>query len=509
MENKKESLIEENSNQTGERSDSFIRRTTFIPTPESENDQDIKLLKEMGFDEGMVKKVYLVLRPRNLSEAIEMMSEQNGMYQHDFIESRASSNMEQCYICKKERRFHRDYDRNRDSYLNILNKNKEIALVDKEQVALEEGEKGLCSICLEDTNEGNRLQCGHYCCKECLFNYLKTEIESAKVAKLQCFIRDCDYVLNEDLILSQLRGNKILIDKYKVFKQRAEIFLSKDKKFCPEPDCNSYLQQSKDKYVQCENGHKYCYICLKKWHGKSPCDEELDKDFQIWKKDKVVKQCPRCKIYTEKNEGCNHMTCTECKYQWCWLCEGEYQEGHFRRGTCNGLQFAKINFLSEKDKVPENRINYDDLNHYDAHYRRVSGVVEYHYNDAGRKKGCCICNSNIGDKLWFISHNGPFNLYYGNRVIMYIINLLCVLFFMVPVILLTGIQELGPRNNILRKKRMLLFVYLYAFCMFVSYQFLMSCLVIPVFILTLPIPSMNLLIVIWKKMEDEYGFDYY
>ena len=372
MENKKESLIEENSNQTGERSDSFIRRTTFIPTPESENDQDIKLLKEMGFDEGMVKKVYLVLRPRNLSEAIEMMSEQNGMYQHDFIESRASSNMEQCYICKKERRFHRDYDRNRDSYLNILNKNKEIALVDKEQVALEEGEKGLCSICLEDTNEGNRLQCGHYCCKECLFNYLKTEIESAKVAKLQCFIRDCDYVLNEDLILSQLRGNKILIDKYKVFKQRAEIFLSKDKKFCPEPDCNSYLQQSKDKYVQCENGHRYCYICLKKWHGKSPCDEELDKDFQIWKKDKVVKQCPRCKIYTEKNEGCNHMTCTECKYQWCWLCEGEYQEGHFRRGTCNGLQFAKINFLSEKDKVPENRINYDDLNHYDAHYRRVS-----------------------------------------------------------------------------------------------------------------------------------------
>ena len=165
--------------------------------------------------------------------------------------------------------------------------------------------------------------------------------------------------------------------------------------------------------------------------------------------------------------------------------------------------------MSEKDKVPENRINYDDLNHYLAHYRRESGVVEYHYNDAGRKKGCCICNSNIGDKLWFISHNGPFNLYYGNRVIMYIINLLCVLFFMVPVILLTGIQELGPRNNILRKKRMLLFVYLYAFCMFVSYQFLMSCLVIPVFILTLPIPSMNLLIVIWKKMEDEYGFAYY
>ena len=38
------------------------------------------------------------------------------------------------------------------------------------------------------------------------------------------------------------------------------IFLDKDKKFCPEPDCNSYLKKGKDKYVKCENGHQYCYI---------------------------------------------------------------------------------------------------------------------------------------------------------------------------------------------------------------------------------------------------------
>ena len=33
-------------------------------------------------------------------------------------------------------------------------------------------------------------------------------------------------------------------------------------------------------------------------------------------KGKRVKRCPRCKIYTEKNGGCNHMTCISCKYQW-------------------------------------------------------------------------------------------------------------------------------------------------------------------------------------------------
>ncbi len=513
MENKKESLIEENSNQTGERSDSFIRRTTFIPTPESENDQDIKLLKEMGFDEGMVKKVYLVLRPRNLSEAIEMMSEQNGMYQHDFIESRASSNMEQCYICKKERRFHRDYDRNRDSYLNILNKNKEIALVDKEQVALEEGEKGLCAICLEDTNEGNRLQCGHFCCDNCMYNYLKTEIESAKVAKLQCFIKDCDYVLNEDFILSQLRGNKILIDKYKVFKQRAEIFLSKDKKFCPEPDCNSYLQQSKDKYVQCENGHKYCYICLKKWHGKSPCDEELDKDFQIWKKDKVVKQCPRCKIYTEKNEGCNHMTCTECKYQWCWLCEGEYQEGHFRRGTCNGLQFAKINFLSEKDTiVVKNNIPASYRPYYDGYIIRDGYIGERHYDENQRHFGCCICNDNIKDKLWFFQQFFPYGYYYGNRFLMYILSLSIVMFFLVPVLTINIIYETIEDRIFLRRPIMRIIIFLYTLTMFIRYQLILSCLVITGSILTIPFPKINVFKFSWDELNDSdemNGFVYY
>ena len=31
------------------------------------------------------------------------------------------------------------------------------------------------------------------------------------------------------------------------------------------------------------------------------CNEELDKDFQLWKKDKIIKRCPKCRFYTEKN----------------------------------------------------------------------------------------------------------------------------------------------------------------------------------------------------------------
>ena len=33
-----------------------------------------------------------------------------------------------------------------------------------------------------------------------------------------------------------------------------------------------------------------------------------------------TKQCPNCGSPTEKNEGCNHMTCKRCRHEYCWIC---------------------------------------------------------------------------------------------------------------------------------------------------------------------------------------------
>jgi hypothetical protein len=70
-------------------------------------------------------------------------------------------------------------------------------------------------------------------------------------------------------------------------------------------------------------------------------NQVIDEDFDKWKKGKLIKQCPSCQYWTEKNEGCNHMTCKGCGYMWCWLCEGRYEEDHYRRGgSCYGMQFG-------------------------------------------------------------------------------------------------------------------------------------------------------------------------
>jgi len=52
-----------------------------------------------------------------------------------------------------------------------------------------------------------------------------------------------------------------------------------------------------------------------------------------------------CKARIEKAEGCNHMTCYYCEFQFCWLCGGTYTSDHFvllNPLGCGGLQFGNF-----------------------------------------------------------------------------------------------------------------------------------------------------------------------
>ena len=64
-------------------------------------------------------------------------------------------------------------------------------------------------------------------------------------------------------------------------------------------------------------------------------------------------------MYTEKNEGCNHMTCTSCKYQWCWLCLEEYKYGHYESGKCEGKQFY-VEINQNQNQNQDNQIIDDE-----------------------------------------------------------------------------------------------------------------------------------------------------
>lgn len=41
-----------------------------------------------------------------------------------------------------------------------------------------------------------------------------------------------------------------------------------------------------------------------------------------------IKTCPNCSAYTQKNEGCNHMTCKSCSIHYCWKCLAQFKNGN-------------------------------------------------------------------------------------------------------------------------------------------------------------------------------------
>ncbi|CAH0550555.1 unnamed protein product, partial [Brassicogethes aeneus] len=58
------------------------------------------------------------------------------------------------------------------------------------------------------------------------------------------------------------------------------------------------------------------------------------------------KPCPNCKSPIQKNEGCNHMKCSKCKFDFCWVCQESWKRhssatgGYFRCNRFEAVQKA-------------------------------------------------------------------------------------------------------------------------------------------------------------------------
>jgi len=103
---------------------------------------------------------------------------------------------------------------------------------------------------------------------------------------------------------------------------------------------NKIPKIKKKKYF-CSNRHNFCGHCKKIWHESNNCEDEKELLDYATDSGKIIKQCPKCKVWTEKDEGCNHMHCRLCLYDWCWLCAENCPPDHFTKPNtpCYGKQF--------------------------------------------------------------------------------------------------------------------------------------------------------------------------
>jgi hypothetical protein len=110
--------------------------------------------------------------------------------------------------------------------------------------------------------------------------------------------------------------------------------------------------------------HKKCLMCVQcagKWETHHQCVENRIFKNIAERREAKSMPCPNlaCKVETQRDGGCMHMTCSQCQHHWCWYCVfhfyelGEHEnktqaystEAEYKRSHCQPFHYGAV-FLS-------------------------------------------------------------------------------------------------------------------------------------------------------------------
>ncbi|KAG5448909.1 putative E3 ubiquitin-protein ligase ariadne-2 [Clonorchis sinensis] len=173
------------------------------------------------------------------------------------------------------------------------------------------------------------LSCGHRYCSECWSSHLSIQVE-ALTLDIKCMGQSCKISVPEDFLLSMLKGSP-LRDKYQKFIFHRMVLCHPLLRFCIGADCPVIiraLESPKARLIHCSHCQsRFCFACGGQYHAPVDCDT-----MKLWlakcEDDSGTatyiaantKDCPECHVCIEKNGGCNHMVCTKCSHEFCWVC---------------------------------------------------------------------------------------------------------------------------------------------------------------------------------------------
>ena len=185
-----------------------------------------------------------------------------------------------------------------------------------------------CPICYSSNSDDTTLtqipSCNHTFCKDCLTQYLEIQISSLKVSKISCPDQDCLCILEESFIQTLLPETSF--NRYKTLLSNKQASTSL---FCPHPGCSKIINpQENSPFTPCSCGSQVCNTCGNLWHEGKSCLQAIDPDFEVYARENNLRFCMMCKTTVARVEGCTHITCPICDYEWCWLCGQEYSNLH-------------------------------------------------------------------------------------------------------------------------------------------------------------------------------------
>ncbi|KAG0729489.1 E3 ubiquitin-protein ligase RNF19A [Chionoecetes opilio] len=232
-----------------------------------------------------------------------------------------------------------------------------------------EGGRRECPLCLQEVSVSafpSLLSCPHSACLTCLRLYLTVEITESRV-NISC--PQCSELMHPSDI-HDIVDNALLSFKFEDFMLRRVLSTDPDTRWCPAPDCGYAVVASGCAgcpKLKCERpgcGSYFCYHCKAEWHPNQTCDmaraqrspNMLLSSFSYLhdiQSSDDVKSCPRCQVLIVKMDdgSCNHMTCSVCGAEFCWLCMKEISDLHYLRQVPSGCTFWGKKPWSRKKKI--------------------------------------------------------------------------------------------------------------------------------------------------------------
>ncbi|ETW04230.1 hypothetical protein H310_04567 [Aphanomyces invadans] len=188
--------------------------------------------------------------------------------------------------------------------------------------------KRRCAICCEDeTSQLVALGCKHFFCVDCWVPYLKIKIqEGPGCITTTCPQHGCSERVSDAIFQKLLPAADYA--RFQEYLLRSFVDINKTVKWCPAPGCDKAIASSGGlSTVSCVCGCLFCLRCGDEAHMPVSC-EQLATWLEKCRNESETanwilantKKCPKCAIRIEKNQGCNHMTCRSCKYEFCWTC---------------------------------------------------------------------------------------------------------------------------------------------------------------------------------------------
>ena len=202
-----------------------------------------------------------------------------------------------------------------------------------------------CPVCLDEIdpaeNDAAAFLCGHKVHTDCGGQYLLAHQHSKD--SLRCLEAGCTYVLRVSEYAELSKGVPGLRTPEQYYDdQLREALLKHDKIVtCPFEGCSGWAVTG-NVVGTVENLHcfecdrLFCPICCQLGHFFSQCEDvaeaakvragaerkkKLEQEEQSRKAiAELCRPCPRCGAQVSRTEGCPHMTCKVCKFEFCYDC---------------------------------------------------------------------------------------------------------------------------------------------------------------------------------------------